>query len=570
MRQSLKEWCLEHSRQDLLEQWDYEKNVLVSPEMIGPKVTKSAYWKCNKGHSWKAAISSRTSGTGCPYCSGRFAIPGENDLVTTHPAVAKEWHPTANGELLPRNVKAGTHRKVWWLCPTCGHEWEAVVSSRSLNGNGCPECGKKKISKSRTMPKGGESLLEKYPQLAEEWDYEENGTLSPKDVKARSSLQVHWKCNKGHRWKASLGNRTGGRGCPVCGNKRIEAGVNDLATVNPKLAAEWHPTKNGEMTPRDIAPSSNKRAWWLCSVCGHEWSATVNNRVKRGCPRCNAVLQVSFPEKAIAHYLRIAGFEIIENYRPKWMERKELDIYIPALRVAIEYDGEVWHGRGRKDLNKDLLCLANGVGLIRVREPNCPPIVGIGPCYTLPDRKEESLNSAIEFIFDALCEEYGAEMRESIQVDVRKSRTEIYELMELGRKSDSIAVSHSHLLTEWNPTKNGELTPEMLTKGSDRVVWWLCKNGHTWDDTVAHRVSGRGCPVCSGKRVIAGENDIATLYPELMQDWDWFRNEGIDPERHGKSSAQQVWWLCRTCGHSWKRSITARVKGSKCPNCTKK
>lgn len=570
MRLSLKDWCIENSREDILEQWDYEKNVPLTPDKSTFGSNKEVYWICDKGHSWKASISSRTSGTGCPYCSGRLPIPGETDLATTHPLLAQEWHPTANGNLLPQNVKAGTHRKVWWICSECGHEWQAVISSRGINGSGCPECGKKKVSTSRRTPKVGYSLLEKYPQIAAEWDYTRNGSLMPKDVGARSSQIVYWKCDKGHSWKASVGNRAGGRGCPVCSNKKIISGFNDLATVNSNLAKEWHPTKNGTLHPSDVAPSSNKRVWWLCPTCNHEWSATINNRVKRGCPRCSNVLQVSFPEKAIAFYLRIAGFAIEENYRPKWLGKKELDIYIPSLRVGIEYDGEIWHKSGRGDINKDLLCFANGVGLIRIREPNCPPISGIGPCYILSDRKENSLNSAIEFIYETLCEEYDAKIEEGIKIDVLAHRTEIYELMELGQKEDSLKVSHPHLIEEWHPEKNGTLTPEMVTKGSDKVIWWQCKNGHTWDDTVSHRVSGRGCPVCSGKRIVPGQNDIQTLYPELMQEWDWTKNENILPEKQGKSSSQQVWWRCKKCGYSWQRSVIARVHGSQCPMCTKK
>lgn len=569
MRSNLRDWCIENSREDLLKQWDYEQNTPLTPEDCTAGSKKAVHWICDKAHSWEAPIYSRTSGTGCPYCSGRLPIPGETDLATTNPALALEWHPAKNGSLTPRDVKAGSHQKVWWLCAACGYEWQAVISSRGTSGSGCPECAKKNISTSRKTPKIGQSLFDKYPKISAEWDYPQNGSLTPKDVGTRSSQIIHWKCDKGHSWKASVSNRVGGRGCPVCGHKKIESGFNDLATLNPELAKEWHPTKNGTLTASEVSPSSSKRVWWLCSVCGHEWSATINNRTKRGCPRCSDGIQVSFPEKAIAFYLQTAGLEIKENYRPQWLKRKELDIYIPSLRVGIEYDGEAWHKSGRDDISKDLLCLANGVGLIRIREPNCPRIAGVGPCYILPDRKEDSLNSAIGFIYKKLCEEYGATIQKEIKIDVAASRTRIYEMMELGKKKDSLKASHPCLADEWHPTKNGTLTPDMVTSGSDKVVWWQCKKGHVWDDTVSHRVAGRGCPVCSKKRIIAGQNDFQTLYPELMQDWDWTKNIGISPEKCGKSSTQQVWWRCKKCGHSWQRSIISRVHGSCCPACSR-
>ena len=65
-------------------------------------------------------------------------------------------------------------------------------------------------------------------------------------------------------------------------------GVNDLATLYPEIAEEWHSIKNGCITPRDIRPMSNRKYWWKCSKCGYEWQASGNNRtrLKSGCPAC--------------------------------------------------------------------------------------------------------------------------------------------------------------------------------------------------------------------------------------------------------------------------------------------
>lgn len=566
---TLKAWCIDNDKHDILEQWNYEKNYPLTPEVISFGSKKVVNWLCENNHSWEAPIYSRTSGTGCPYCSGRLPIRGETDLVATNPILALEWHPTRNGNLTPHDVKAGTSKKVWWKCVDCGHEWEAIISSRGRKGNGCPECGKKKISESRKTPRSGESLRERFPEIAAEWNYENNGELTPDNVKARSSVVVSWKCVNGHTWKSTISNRAGGRGCPICGNKKVETGFNDLATINPKLAKEWHPSKNGIITASTVLPSSSKRVWWLCSLCGHEWSATINNRTKRGCPRCSNGLQVSFPEKAIVYYLQMAGVELVENYRPDWMKRKELDIYIPSLGVGIEYDGEAWHKKGAEDLNKDILCLANGVGLIHIREPNCPRISGIGPSFVMADRKEQSLKQAIEFIFQTLIEDYGANLIIPEQIDVGKKRTEIYDLMELGMASNPLSVTHPELAREWHPTNNGELSPEMVTKGSDKKVWWICKNGHSWEASIAHRVAGKGCRFCNSRRIYSGYNDIATLYPELVEEWDFDKND-IIPEKCGKSSDRLIWWKCKKCGLSWRRTVVARVHGSGCPNCGNK
>jgi len=101
------------------------------------------WWRCELGHEWKAAVRSRTSnGTGCPVCAGRQVITGFNDLTTRSSAVAKQWHPTRNGDLRPDQVSAGIDTKVWWRCEE-GHEWEAKIKNRTSKGGGCPVCSRR-------------------------------------------------------------------------------------------------------------------------------------------------------------------------------------------------------------------------------------------------------------------------------------------------------------------------------------------------------------------------------------------------------------------------------------------
>ena len=122
--------------------------------------------------------------------------------------------------------------------------------------------------------------------MAKEWHPTKNGDLKPNMVAPRSSKKAWWMCEKGHEWEASISSRTDGRGCPICANKKILSGYNDLATKNPKLAREWHPTKNADLKPNMIAPGSNKKVWWMCEE-GHEWQAKVNDRSNgTNCPFC--------------------------------------------------------------------------------------------------------------------------------------------------------------------------------------------------------------------------------------------------------------------------------------------
>lgn len=122
----------------LADQWHPRRNGELRPEEVLPGSQRSAWWKCSRGHEWRATINSRVNGRGCPICAGRAVLPGENDLETAVPALAAQWHPEKNGPLRPSQVISGSNRKVWWCCEH-GHEWQATVKSR-VQGSGCPVC----------------------------------------------------------------------------------------------------------------------------------------------------------------------------------------------------------------------------------------------------------------------------------------------------------------------------------------------------------------------------------------------------------------------------------------------
>jgi predicted secreted protein len=108
---------------------------------------------------------------------------------------------------------------------------------------------------------------------------------------ASSARVCWWRCSTQpeHEWRAGIRERTRGQTmCPYCSHKRVSQEAS-LALRHPALAAEWHPTKNGRLSPNEVTLGSNRAVWWLCSSNPeHCWRATVSNRVGRasGCPRC--------------------------------------------------------------------------------------------------------------------------------------------------------------------------------------------------------------------------------------------------------------------------------------------
>lgn len=130
------------------------------------------------------------------------------------------------------------------------------------------------------------TLAEFYPELAAQWHPTKNGTLSPCQITRGSVEKVWWLGECGHEWEATVLNRVHGSGCPVCNGKKVLPGCNDLATIKPELAAQWHPTKNGALTPYDVTKGCNRKVWWQCDK-GHEWQASPTaRRVATECPHC--------------------------------------------------------------------------------------------------------------------------------------------------------------------------------------------------------------------------------------------------------------------------------------------
>ena len=267
---------------DLAKEWDPVRNLPLTPEQVLPGSHKKAWWRCEKGHEWQAIIKSRVSGCGCPVCANRALEQGENDLATRYPELSRQWHPTKNGALRPEDVLAGTHRKVWWRCEK-GHEWQAQVSARVNGNSGCPVCGGKVV-----IP-GENDLLSRFPQIAAQWETERNGSLRPDQVSPYSNRRVWWRCDRGHVYRAAVSSRTmRGSDCPYCAGKKVLPGFNDLATREPAIAAQWHPTLNGTLTPAMVTVGSHQKVWWQCPQ-GHVWKTVIHIRTgpKRcGCPVC--------------------------------------------------------------------------------------------------------------------------------------------------------------------------------------------------------------------------------------------------------------------------------------------
>ena len=135
---------------------------------------------------------------------------------------------------------------------------------------------------------------------------------------------------------------------------------------------------------------------------------------------------------------------------------------------------------------------------------------------------------------------------------------------------NDLETQRPDLASEWDSEKNGNLTPQQVTAHSASRAWWRCAKGHSWSAKICSRTSsaGPGCPVCAGRVVLAGYNDLASLRPQLVPQWDTQHNNGLTPEQVTVSSNRKVWWRCPE-GHCWQAAVFSRTraKASGCPVC---
>ena len=288
---------------------------------------KRLLWVCSKGHEWGATVANRSNGNGCPYCSNHKTLTGFNDLATTNPELAKEV--SSNSKIKAAEVTVFSNKKLLWECSK-GHEWRETVNNRS-NGRGCPYC-----SNHKTLT-GFNDLATTDPELAKE--VSPNSEIKATEVTIGSKKNLLWSCEKDHEWESTVVHRSEGNGCPYCSNHKTLTGFNDLATTDPELAKEVSP--NSEIKATEVTIGSGKRLLWMCSN-DHEWESTVANRSSGyGCPKCSG----SKMEENLAGLIKTLlpeNITIIRNDR-QLIKPYELDILIPELNLAFEFNGDYWH-----------------------------------------------------------------------------------------------------------------------------------------------------------------------------------------------------------------------------------
>jgi len=300
---------------ELAEEFDMEKNAPLTPDDVVAGTDMQLFWRCTTisetpcGYEWQTTGNHRagTLQTGCPVCAGNdIHQDGRNSMRTTYPELAEEFDMEKNAPLTPDIIKAGTNKKLHWVCriiseTPCGYKWVTSGEKRSARGHGCPVCSES--GQNAIHHDGRNSMRTTHPELAEEFDMERNHPHTPDNVKAGTHLNLYWVCRTisetpcGHRWLTVSKNRSrNGDGCPACSNRVVhEDGRNSMRNTHPELAEEFDMEKNAPLTPDNVLAGTNKKLHWICRTksknpCGKKWEAMSSGRVNplilSGCPNC--------------------------------------------------------------------------------------------------------------------------------------------------------------------------------------------------------------------------------------------------------------------------------------------
>lgn len=350
--------------------------------------------------------------------------------------------------------------------------------------------------------RGENDLLTLYPDLAKEWDCNKNGDLKPSDVLPGSHKEVWWKCANDHEWKSTIRDRIKGKNCPYCSNIKVLSGFNDLATVHPEIAREWHSQKNGDLKPNQVKYSANIKVWWRCAQ-GHEWQAYVFNRSKgHGCPYCcNFSALAGYNDLATTNSELASEWNYAKNGRLK------------PTDVTAGSKKKVWW-----------IC-ANGhewIADIKSRNSggNCPycsnnrVLAGYNDLYTycLTNHRKDLIEEFDNDNNECSMREILASSKKSIWWKCSKGHSfqcDPYRRIKNGtgcgicshnilkKNENDLLTTHPEIAKEWDYEKNTEKPDEVMAGSNIKKYWFICPKGHSYEATPLDRKRGNNCPICA-------------------------------------------------------------------------
>lgn len=550
---------------ELLKEWNYHKNISISPYNIGKGSGKKIWWICENGHEWDATIATRLNGHGCPYCTGVKILKGYNDIFTIEPSWTHFWDYQKN-IINPYKLGRNSKEKVWWICSICNESFKKSPC-HIKNDVICNKCAtslgtKKKIE---TVIKNNGSFLDNYPELSKEWDYQKNCNINPSKVSKTSDKKVWWICPVGHSYNMTVGNRASGSGCPRCAKEmRIsfpeKAFAYYLQKIDNSIIESYEP---------DFLKGKEIDIYIKNKNIGIEYDGRMWHKDKKKDILKNKLCK---DNNIILYRIRELGCPELNDTSIDLYYKPDNNYKNLSMLIA-SFIKNVYNQRIKIDVNYDRMKIYSLVEYtIKTKSLSnlYPKIAKEWDYQKNGDMKPNQFYSTSSKKVWWICpigHRYEATISHRT---IGKTSCPYCASQKLLEGFNDLATTNPELLKEWNYKKNDKLNifPNKVFKGSSKKVWWICKKGHEWESKISNRLI-RGCPVCSNSLIVKGINDITTTHKELLQMWNYKKNNdlNIKPEKYSYGSCQKVWWICPKCKNEWNQRINHIVNGVGCPKC---
>ena len=377
---------------------------------------------------------------------------------------------------------------------------------------------------------------------------------------AGSKDKVWWHCPEGHVWDQPVNSflrKT--LSCPICNGRRCQQGENDLATVNPRLAAEWHPTKNGTLLPTQVTANSNKKVWWL-GKCGHEWQVAVSTRARgNGCPFCsNKRILSGFNDLVSTH----------PNIAAEWNHARNGKL--SPRQFTYGSTSRVWWICSKCGYEWETTICNRTCGYFKT---GCPKCSG--------EHSTSFPEQAILYYIRQYVDQ-NAESRFKIKMDGKEEELDVWipsltcgieydgKYYHAGRgekdaEKDRAAANSSIRLIRLIECDRNAIE-------GDRIYLDVChsqkRNIERAVQYVVALLAGRPvsldmeadtADIMSNYKMEKEKRSVKALFPELAKQWDFNRNGTLLPENISYGSVRKVWWICPVCGRSFLKSVNTRT-----------
>lgn len=486
---------------------------------------------CGKIHSVKIRSIRRNQSFVCTKCKekyGGYKFESGVPIRDICPDVEPYWGTTNRHSFL-NTYPLVCSQPFDLICPVCGKSHTKSYEAIKRNGAMCEQCARVKH-----IIRDNGSLFDNYPLLAEMWD-RGNNSKSSKEIPPSSTLTGEFVCIEGgvpHSFVRQVSVMRGAfdkgsNGCPICANREVYTGVNDFATKFPNAVGYWDYDGNALPPEKSLVTIQSKFAM-ICPRCGKKHTKRSDGVERNGayCERCSQILSKLEKVKSFKEAYPVAA--------KMW---DDCDNYIKSdfLTVQSQEKGK-------------FLCPGG-------RYPGKPHVF---------IRSVQAVVHSIE-----------TSKKSKKDVDRRYNGCPVCAGFVVVTGINDFKTMCPNISKLWDYSKNKQ-KPEDVYYLSEKKYHFICPEGHEFSRDLRHAVRSEeidftGCPVCKGKEVRPGVNDIATTHKHMMKYWDYKINE-IDPTTVSAGSNKLIKSHCRFCGNVYETSVFNWVNGLvvACPNCRKR